>query len=74
MKINVSDGFVELVDHMGEDDLAIVNAARVSYAGASNEWTDRDEKAFAISLGSQSIQVPLDMATSSLGLKHQYSF
>ena len=28
MKINVSDGFVELVDHMG-DDLAIVNAARV---------------------------------------------
>ena len=43
MKINVSDGFVELVDHMG-DDLAIVNAARVSYAGASNEWTDRDER------------------------------
>ena len=43
MKINVSDGFVELVDHMG-DDLAIVNAARVSYAGASDEWTDRDEK------------------------------
>jgi len=42
MKVNVSDGFVELVDHMG-DDLSIVNAARVSYAGASDEWTDRDE-------------------------------
>lgn len=43
MKINVSDGFVELVDHMG-DDLAIVNAARVSYAGSSDKWTDRDDK------------------------------
>ncbi len=39
MKINVNDGFVELVDHMG-DDLAIVNAARVSYAGSSDKWTD----------------------------------
>ncbi len=43
MKINVNDGFVELVDHMG-DDLAIVNAARVSYAGSSDKWTDRDDK------------------------------
>ena len=43
MKINVSDGFVELIDHMG-DDLAIVNAARVSYAGESKDWSDRDER------------------------------
>ena len=43
MKIKVNDGFVELVDHMG-DDLAIVNAARVSYAGESKEWTNKDEK------------------------------
>lgn len=34
MKIEVNGGFVELIDHMG-DDLAIVNAARVSYAGES---------------------------------------
>jgi thymidylate synthase (FAD) len=26
------------------DDLAIVNAARVSYAGESKDWSDRDEK------------------------------
>ena len=43
MKIEVNDGFVELIDHMG-DDLAIVNAARVSYAGESKEWTGKDEK------------------------------
>jgi len=43
MKIEVNGGFVELIDHMG-DDLAIVNAARVSYAGESKEWTGKDEK------------------------------
>lgn len=34
-------GYVRLVDHMG-DDLRIVNAARVSYDKASENWTDRD--------------------------------
>ena len=44
MKIEVlNEGFVELVDHMG-DDLTVVNAARVSFNKEANEFTDRDEK------------------------------
>ena len=45
MKINVLDdiGFVELVNHMG-DDLTPVNAARVSYAKESKEFTEKDAK------------------------------
>lgn len=43
MKIDVLDhGYVRLVDHMGSD-LSIVNAARVSYAKESAEFSDRDE-------------------------------
>lgn len=42
-KIDVLDqGYVRLVDHMGSD-LSIVNAARVSYAKESAEFSDRDE-------------------------------
>lgn len=42
MLITVLDkGYVRLVDHMG-DDLRIVNAARVSYDKASENWSDRD--------------------------------
>ena len=41
--VNDSKGFVELVDSMG-DDLRIVNAARVSFAGESENFTGRDEK------------------------------
>lgn len=44
MKINVLDkGFVELVQHMG-DDLTVVNAARVSFNKEAKEFTDKDEK------------------------------
>ena len=42
-KIDVLDqGYVRLVDHMGSD-ISIVNAARVSYAKESQEFSDRDE-------------------------------
>lgn len=42
-KIDVLDkGYVRLVDHMGSD-LSIVNAARVSMAKESTEFSDRDE-------------------------------
>lgn len=42
-KIDVLDkGYVRLVDHMGSD-LSIVNAARVSYAKESAEFSDKDE-------------------------------
>jgi thymidylate synthase (FAD) len=42
-RINVDDGSIVLIDHMG-DDLAVVNAARVSFGKASTELTDRDVK------------------------------
>ena len=44
MKIDVLDkGFIELVDSLG-DDLTPVNAARVSFDGFSEEFTDKDRK------------------------------
>jgi len=47
LKIDVLDkGYVRLVDHMGSD-LSIVNAARVSYAKESTEFSDRDESLLA---------------------------
>lgn len=43
-KINVSnDGFVELVEIMGND-LKVVNTARVSYGKESTDFTDKDAK------------------------------
>lgn len=36
-------GFVKYKDHMGND-LTVVNAARVSFAKESNEFTEKDEK------------------------------
>ena len=42
-RVNVDDGSIVLVDHMG-DDLAVVNAARVSFGKASTELTERDVK------------------------------
>lgn len=43
-KIDVLDhGYVRLVDHMGSD-LAVINAARVSYDKESKEFNDRDDK------------------------------
>ena len=44
MKIDVLDkGYIELVDSLG-DDLTPVNAARVSFDGFSEEFTDKDRK------------------------------
>jgi hypothetical protein len=35
-RIDVDDGYVELVDYMGAGDLAVVNAARVSFGKRTN--------------------------------------
>ena len=44
MKINVLDkGYIEVVDTLG-DDLTPVNAARVSFGGRSDEFTEKDRK------------------------------
>ena len=44
MKIDVLDkGYIELVDTLG-DDLTPVNAARVSFDGFSENFTDKDRK------------------------------
>jgi len=44
MKIDVLDkGYIELVDKLG-DDLTPVNAARVSFGGRSDEFTEKDRK------------------------------
>ena len=44
MKIDVLDkGYIEVVDTLG-DDLTPVNAARVSFGGRSDEFTDKDRK------------------------------
>ena len=42
MKIDVLDkGYIEVVDKLG-DDLTPVNAARVSFGGRSEDFTDKD--------------------------------
>ena len=44
MKIDVLDkGYIELVDSLG-DDLTPVNAARVSFGGRSDKFTDQDKQ------------------------------
>ena len=44
MKIKVLDkGYIEVVDSLG-DDLTPVNAARVSFGGRSDEFTEKDRK------------------------------
>ena len=44
MKINVLDkGYIEVVDTLG-DDLTPVNAARVSFGGRSDEFTEKERK------------------------------
>lgn len=44
MRIDIfNDGFVELVDSMG-DDLKVVNTARVSYGKQSQDFTEKDQK------------------------------
>ncbi len=41
--MRIANMSVELVDHMGSD-LSVVNAARVSFAKVSEEFTDKDSK------------------------------
>ena len=44
MKIDVLDkGYIEGVDTLG-DDLTPVNAARVSFGGRSDEFSDKDRR------------------------------
>ena len=44
MKVNVLDkGYIEVVDVLG-DDLTPVNAARVSFGGRSDKFTDKDRR------------------------------
>ena len=42
-KIVLDKGFIELVDKLG-DDLTPVNAARVSFDGFSESFSDKDKK------------------------------
>lgn len=43
-RIDVDDGYIELVDYMGAGDLAVVNAARVSFGKRKTEMDDGDVK------------------------------
>ena len=43
-KNSTSSGYVELLDHMGEDGLTCVNAARVSFNKKSLSFSSKDEK------------------------------
>ncbi len=43
-RIDVDDGYVELVEHMGAGDLAVVNAARVSFGKRKTQMDDGDVK------------------------------
>ena len=43
-RIDVDDGYIELVDYMGAGDLAVVNAARVSFGKRKTELDDADVK------------------------------
>lgn len=43
-RIDVDDGYIELVDYMGAGDLAVVNAARVSFGKRKTEMDDSDKK------------------------------
>lgn len=43
-RIDVDDGYVELVDYMGAGDLAVVNAARVSFGKRKTEMDASDTK------------------------------
>lgn len=43
-RIDVDDGYVQLVDFMGSGDLAVVNAARVSFGKRKEQFEDADAK------------------------------
>jgi thymidylate synthase (FAD) len=41
-RINIDDGYIQLVDHMGGGDLSVVNAARVSFGKRKTELDGTD--------------------------------
>ncbi len=43
-RLPVDDGYVELVDYMGKGDLAVVNAARVSFGKRKDRLDDTDQR------------------------------
>ncbi len=43
-RVDVDDGYVQLVDYMGAGDLAVVNAARVSFGKRKTTFEDQDAK------------------------------
>lgn len=43
-RIDVDDGYVQLVDFMGQGDLSVVNAARVSFGKRKDRFDDGDAK------------------------------
>ena len=43
-RLPVDDGYVELIDYMGKGDLAVVNAARVSFGKQKDHLDDNDQR------------------------------
>lgn len=43
-RLSVDDGYVELIDYMGKGDLAVVNAARVSFGKHKEQLDDTDTR------------------------------
>ena len=43
-RLAVDDGYVELIDYMGNGDLAVVNAARVSFGKQKDHLDDTDQR------------------------------
>ncbi len=43
-RVDVDDGYIQLVDYMGAGDLAVVNAARVSFGKRKTVFEDQDTK------------------------------
>lgn len=43
-RLPVDDGYVELIDYMGKGDLAVVNAARVSFGKQKHQLDDTDQR------------------------------
>jgi thymidylate synthase (FAD) len=46
-RIDVDDGYVQLVDYMGKGDLSVVNAARVSFGKQKEEFDESDARLIA---------------------------
>ena len=69
MKIDVLDkGYIEVVDKLG-DDLTPVNAARVSFGGRSEDFTDKDKRLSKFLMKHKQLQHTLQKTT--LGTRYQ---